>query len=263
MEQEMKILYTGFAFLTLALGTNTAFAVTINSSLLNDFEDFSVHGWTYGGSSAKADPSILPKVVQEANGNKYLQVTSTGGGTSGRGPGSRMSVINETEWRGNYNSAGVGSVLAKMKNMGDESLYMRAAFTTRTLEEWHFAASDTYLELPADGKWYDLSFAIDAENITAFLGNSGECCFTKWDFDEVMGGVNQFKFHNGKDAHFWGGAKISSVLGIDDISVSSEVSQSIILSAGELAPVPVPAAAWLFMTGLLGVAGISRKRTHI
>jgi len=259
----MKILNIGGALLALALGSSTASAVTINSGLLNDFEDSSVHGWTYGGSSAKKDPSILPKVVQEENGNKYLQVTSTGGGTTGRGPGSRMTVINETEWRGNYITAGVGSIQVKMKNMGDEMLYMRAGFTTRALEEWHFAASDTYLELPADGKWYDLSFAIDAENITAFLGSEAECCFTKWDFDEVIGGVNQLKFHNGKDAHFWNGAKISSVLGIDDIRVTSEVSQSIILSDGDLAPVPVPAAAWLFMTGLFGIAGISRKRTHI
>jgi hypothetical protein len=257
----MKRLHLGIIVFIWALTSNLAFAVTINSSLLNDFEDNSTHGWKYGGS-AKDKPEIQPKVVQDADGNRYLEVISTGGEPGGRGPGSRMTFINETEWRGNYNTAGVGSIQARMKNMGDETLYMRVGFTTRTIEEWHFSASETYLELPADSQWYDLSFAINKENITPFFGSEEECCFTEWDFDEVVGGVNQLKFHNGKEAHFWAGERISSVLGVDDIRVSSEVLQSISLSEGDVATVSVPAAAWFFMTGLLGVAGISKKHNN-
>lgn len=254
----MKRLQMGIIVFICALTSNSAFAVIVNSSLLNDFEDNSTHGWKYGGG-AKGNPRIQPKVVQDTDGNRYLQVTSKGGEDGGREPGSRMTFINETEWRGNYNTAGVGSIQARMKNMGDETLYMRVGFTTRTLEEWHFAASETFLELPADGQWYDLSFAIDKEHITPFFGSEEECCFTEWDFDEVVGGVNQLKFHNGKEAHFWAGERVKSKLGVDDIRVSSQVLQSISLSAGDVATVPVPAAAWLFMTGLLGVAGISKK----
>ena len=225
----MKILHFGIATLIWLLTSHSALAVTINSNLINNFESGTTHGWKFGGG-AKNKPEIQPKVVQDVTGNNYLQVTSTGGPDGGRGPGSRMTFINETEWRGNYNTANVGSIKAKMKNMGNESLYMRVGFTTRTNEEWHFAASASYLELPADDQWYDLSFAISETDISPFFGSSEECCFTAWDLDEVIGGVNQLKFHNGKDALFWGGDRVSSVLGVDDITVSSEVLQAISLS---------------------------------
>ncbi len=268
MKRLQKKPHIGIIFLTWVLSSNSAFAVIINSNLLNDFEDDSTHGWKYGGS-AKDKPEIQPKVVQDSDGNRFLEVTSKGGGPDGRGPGSRMTFINETEWRGNYNRAGVGSIQARMKNMGDDPLYMRVGFTTRAIEEWHFAASDTSLELPADGQWYDLSFAIDKENITPFFGSEEECCFTEWDFDEVVGGVNQLKFHNGKEAHFWAGDRVKSKLGVDDIRVSSEVLQSISLSenavgntAADVTTVPIPAAAWLFLTAVLGVTGISKKHNN-
>ncbi len=251
----MKTYLVGLSFVVGLLTSNISLAVTVNSSLLNDFEDGLPHGWKKGSN---ASPRQFPKVVEEANGNHYLEVTSVGGGPDGRGPSSRMTVINETEWRGNYNSAGVGSIKARMKNMGDDTLYMRVGFTTRAIEEWHFAASKDPLELPADGKWYDLSFAISEEYITPFLGNEGECCFPEWDFKEVVGGVNQLKFHNGKDAHFWGGERLESTLGIDDIHVSSDVMQAISLSELDTTPVPLPASFWLFMTGLISTVGLKK-----
>lgn len=235
---------------------STGFATTINPNILNDFEDGLTHGWKKGASASERQ---LPIVKQESNGNHYLEVNSIGGGESGRGPSSRMTFINETEWRGNYNSAGVGSILVRMKNMGEDTLYMRAGFTTRTSDEWHFAGSKTPLELAADGQWYDLSFAISEEYITPFLGNEGECCFPEWSFEEVMAGVNQLKFHSGETAHFWGGERVDSLLAVDDIQISSDISQSVHLSQ-EFAPVPLPAANWLFITALLGMFNITRKK---
>lgn len=240
------------------LSSSSAYSVVISSNLLNDFEDGLTHGWKKG---AKATTEQLPKIVQDSDGNHYLKVNSVGGKDGGRGPSSRMTFINETEWRGNYNTANVGSIQARMKNMGKDTLYMRTGFTTRTSEEWHFAASKTALELPADGQWYDLSFAISEEYITPFLGNEGECCFPEWSLEEVIAGVNQLKFHSGKDAHFWGGERVDSLLGVDDITVSQDVIQSISLgssAASELSAVPVPAAGWLFITGLFGFFGLGK-----
>jgi hypothetical protein len=245
-------------FIFLVLSCGPAYSSVISSNTINDFEDGLTHGWKKG---ANATAEQLPKIVEDLNGNHYLEVNSIGGKDGGRGPSSRMTFINETEWRGNYNIANVGSIKARMKNMSSDSLYMRVGFTTRASEEWHFAASKSALELPADGQWYDLSFAISEEFITPFLGGDGDCCFPEWNFEEVVAGVNQLKFHSGSDAHFWGGERVKSLLGVDDIRVSQDILQSISLgSNGEsLTAVPVPAAGWLFLTGLFGFLGMNRK----
>ena len=207
------------------LTSNIAYADVINSELINDFEDGSTHGWKKG--AGEKNPDLLPKVVNESTGNQYLEVIAIGGGTTGKVSSSQMSFINETEWRGNYHVAEVGSVQVSMKNMGTEPLYMRLGFTTRAIEEWHFAGSHTPLVLPADGQWYDLSFAITEDEITPFLGNEGECCFPEWDFNEVIAGINQLKFFSGKTAHFWNGDRVTSTLGVDDVRVISETKQGI------------------------------------
>lgn len=175
-----------------------------------------------------------------------------------------MTILGTRDWRGNYNTAGIGSVQARMTNQGNEDLYMRLGFSVFIGDDWHFYASKDALMLPADEQWYDLSFAMNEEHIVIFPGDGNYDA--QWSVEDGMAAVRKIKFVSNKDkAAFWDGDKVVATLGLDDIRASAELLQAISLSqtngfsaAVAVAPVPLPAAGWLLMSGLLGLIGVSK-----
>lgn len=99
------------------------------------------------------------------------------------------------------------------------------------------------VEVSANPAPYTASFGAD----TAFLGATAEFELALWD-----------------------GASFSYVSDIDPLIPGDAYNISFTTSAGtkitgeilgvDLAPVPVPAAVWLFGSGLLGLVGIARRR---
>ena len=101
----------------------------------------------------------------------------------------------------------------------------------------------------------------DASDVDSYAGSAGgnstysagtgwSLLEHTWTFDSAGGDRDglmiEFRFYDGADAAATG------ALLVDDLTITS--------SAGSIAsPVPVPAAAWLFGTGLLGLFGYSRR----
>src|SRR3712207_3063500 len=75
-------------------------AVTIGH--VDTFEDGSTEGWFVPGPHP-SPPANIATGGPDGTGDHYLQLTAIGGG----GPGSRMTVLNESQWQGSYSGAGI------------------------------------------------------------------------------------------------------------------------------------------------------------
>ena len=70
-------------------------AVTVGQ--IDDFQDGTTMGWFVPGASANP-PANVPTGGPGGTGDAYLQLIAT----RGAGPGSRLAVLNEGQWGGNY-----------------------------------------------------------------------------------------------------------------------------------------------------------------
>ncbi len=253
----MKRIPTWIILVVMAFPFNTASAVTID--MVDDFEDGTTMGWEKGIKSTSQ-----PTVIEEVGGNHYLEVRANG---KDDGHDSKMTFGNPDQWRGNYNTADVGSIQSRMKNSGEESLFMRLRLEAYIGDYWHFYSSAEAIELPADGQWYDLSFGLDEEHVRLFGTDNYDA---QWRVKDIKGAIRKLGFANSKEGKngttdFWGGDPVKATLGLDDIRTSSEVLQGIILSSVEadVATVPLPGALWFFASGLLGITRLSTiKHRH-
>lgn len=252
----MKTIPVGLILVAMALPFGRASAVTIN--MIDDFEDGTTMGWEKGIKS-----TLQPTVEQEAGGNHYLEVRTN---AKDDGADSKLTFGNPDQWRGNYNTAGVGSIQSRMINLGDETLYMRLRLEAYIGDYWHFYSSEEALELPADGQWYDLSFGLDEDHVRLFGTDNYDA---QWRVKDIKGAIRKLGFVNSKEGlngttDFWGGDPVFTTLGLDDIRTTSEVLQAISLSTvdGDVPAVPVPGAIWLFATGLLGITRLSAIKSR-
>ena len=89
------------AALTLAQG---AAAVTLGQ--IDDFEDGTTQGWVVGigtGATSPVPPVAVATGGPDGADDGYLLLTSVGG----FGAGSRLAVINATQWAGDYTTSGI------------------------------------------------------------------------------------------------------------------------------------------------------------
>ena len=77
---------------------------------------------------------------------------------------------------------------------------------------------------------------------------------------EVFGFGNDIDYDFASDLAFDNGSLMGSFIsGRIEGSISGDI---VIAKLGEVAAVPVPAAAWLFASGLIGLAGVARRKDH-
>lgn len=96
----MKRISVWLMLVVMVFPFSRASAVTIE--MVDDFEDGSTMGWEKGIKSTSQ-----PTVIEEVSGNHYLEVRSNG---KDDGHDSKMTFGNPDQWRGNYNTAEVGSI---------------------------------------------------------------------------------------------------------------------------------------------------------
>ncbi|MEL7060196.1 MAG: hypothetical protein AAGN46_09255 [Acidobacteriota bacterium] len=192
------------------------FAIT--DTEMDDFEDGTVENWEQ--PAVNGEPQNIATGGPEGVDDNYLQVISNGGG----GPGSRMAVVNNTQWTGDYESiGGEFTISMKLANFGANPLSVRIGVegpATRAPGEggegvaagvgrW---VSTNAFALPADGVWRTTSFTLSEAEMTS-VG-------AMVDFDTLMSAVGQFRIISAATPD-WIADAVAATMGVDDIQVES------------------------------------------
>lgn len=206
--------------------------------LPDTFEDGTTMGWFVGSmmSPHPAPPANQADGGPAGAGDSYLQLTALGGA----GAGSRLSVLNETQWAGDYLAAGVTAIAMDVNNSGPDDVVLRLLFE-------HFAAPGPPTDLavtvadivvPAGSGWVPVVFDLSSANLDALVGTVGN----------ALANVNVLRlFHNtvpDDPGPPVGPAPVNAVVGVDNIRA--------------IRAVPEPALGLLFGAGV--AAYLARRR---
>lgn len=208
----------GLWMATGCLGLLLAGAVSagVGAGEIDDFEDGTTENWSHPNGSG---------VVNVADGgpggagDNYLEVTSTG--TSG--PGSRLVVVNNAQWTGDYTLLGPAVEISMMlKNFGPPpgvgptpALHIRIGVERPTPEvlgdggQW---VSTNAVVVPDDGQWHAASFLLDVSEMTQVAGTGT--------LSAVLAEVTQMRILSAVAGPTWVGDQIAGQLGVDAISIT-------------------------------------------
>ena len=124
---------------------------------IDTFEDGTTMGWFDPGASP-SPPSNQSTGGPAGVGDSYLRLIALGGG----GAGSRLAVLNDSQWTGNYLAAGIGLIRMDINNFGPSALSLRLLF-----EDFdgpgppvNLALSANAVFVPAGSGWITVDFPI-------------------------------------------------------------------------------------------------------
>lgn len=186
---------------------------------LGQTDNFStgLQNWTQG---ALAPPGALSVVNGGPGGatDPFLQIAANGGATAG----GRLTVFNQSQWTGNYNTAGVGAIEMDLKSLSGPALSIRVVVRDVSNDGY---ASTVGFALPADGQWHHALFRLDAASMTA-VGVPPT-------LNQVLSGPRELRIiHSAGPAI--NGDIIAATLGVDNIRASPvpEPTGILVLAAG-------------------------------
>lgn len=236
------------ASLCAALLAPPAFAIP---AAVQDFEDGTAEGWTFGGGPSGL-PSTPQTVVSGGAGglsDEYMRVTSTGGS----GPGSNLSAINADVWGGNYTDAGLTTIGMDLLNLGATDLYIRLLLLDLSDPLTAVYAITYAVFLPSGGAWTAASFSVAGADLIALEG----------DVSALLQSVTQIRIVGSSDPNwlFSPGQQppVVAVLGVDNIM------PNVFGDDGGNNQVPEPSTSWLVAIGMLAALRRVRaaKRTSV
>ena len=212
-------------------------AVTVGQ--IDDFQDGTTMGWFVPGLSPNP-PTNVSTGGPGGVGDGYLQLIASGGA----GAGSRLAVLNESQWGGNYLEAGISSIRMSVNNFGPDDLQLRLLFedfpAAPMMPPDNLALSANAVVVPAGSGWMTIVFPVTAADLVG--GGLGTVQGALLDVDTIR------IFHNPAPAFPGPGVGIPTVnatLGVDNIQA-----------------VPEPGAIWLLGGGLMAVAGWRQARNR-
>lgn len=216
------------------------FGVTVSE--IDTFEDGTTENWLINLLGIGTPPAAALPVNIASGGpggadDNYMQLTALGG----VGSGSRLTVINVSQWAGDYTAAGITEIAMDLRNFGLTDLSIRLYLANPMGAPLTDDAVTSPVLLPAGGEWTHAEFALDPLSLTALTG----------DVQTLLTGVTELRiFHN--PAATFPGPAVSAVLGVDNIT------------ALRVTAVPEPSALTLLSLGLVGLfAWKSRKKKSV
>ena len=210
-----------------ALTASTAWAVPVG---IDDFEDGTTAGWHVGDPVAHPAPPVNVSTGGPAGADDaYLQLEALGGG----GPGSRLSVLNLSQWTGDFTS--LPAIGMDVNNFGPDDVVLRLLFVNfpnapgpPTDVAWTLAP----VIVPSGSGWTDVLFSLSAANLFAPFGTVAGALA---DVDELRIFHNPDPFFGGPNV---GAPPVAVTLGIDNIGVVDATA------------VPEPSSMLLMLAGL-------------
>jgi hypothetical protein len=228
----MRMFRAGWVLGVLVMAAAPAQGATI---IFDDFEGGTTMGWTValglGGGGASG-----PTVVSGGQGgalDDYLLLTSSGV----NGPGGRLTMLNDTQWAGDYVDAGIMTITMDVRNFGTTDLALRLAFYDFSGAIPEIAYSDDPITLPTGGGWTQISFDISA---SALLLSGAATA------DDVLRSVSWLRLYHSPSDDVpapLGIPPITGLLGVDNIGAEALPTQ---------VTAPEPAMVLLLATGAAG-----------
>lgn len=217
-------IFLGLLFITTGVQSATVGQV-------DDFENGTVMNWAVGIQSPN-QPQNIADGGPQGSGDNFLRISSRGGS----GPGSRLVVFNNSpnQWAGNYITAGVTGITVDLANLGNTELAIRIALGgPGPAQASTWCVSSIPVTLSPGGQWQNVTFNFTSADLTLSSG-SGTLA-------TVLANVDKLRFLSSTGTNFFGDS-IVGTLGIDNVT----------------AAVPLPAAVWLFLFGVVTVVGSTR-----
>jgi hypothetical protein len=225
----------GIAFTVVCL-MRPPLAHAVDVGQIDTFEDGTTQGWLVGllGAPHPAPPINVPTGGPAGAGDNYLLLTAVGGG----GPGNRLTVLNLSQWTGNYLAAGVTSIRMDVNNLGGSDLALRLLFENPMggpPTDMAFSADPIFL--PAGSGWTPVEFLVDPGHLTAAMGS----------VNTVLANTTALRlFHS--PAPGYPGPSVVAQLGVDNITALPTA-------------VPEPSTAAILGVGLM--AFLARRRLRV
>jgi len=206
-------------FLVVAFAAQPAAAVTLGQ--IDTFEDGTTQGWVVGVGGLGSSPT--PPTNAPSNGpagpdDGFLLLTAIGG----EQPGGRLSVLNLSQWAGDYAAAGVTAITMDVLNLGSTDLSLRLLFEDPVAgPPSNVAASTLGISLPAGGGWTSVVFPIAPGDLTALMGT----------VENALGGATVMRLFHASATAF-PGDPIVAQLGVDNVRAVPEPSATLLLACG-------------------------------
>jgi hypothetical protein len=202
------------------VGSHEAGAVSLGQ--VDTFEDATTQGWVVnllGTGSHPAPPANVPSDGPAGADDNYLLLTSVGGAEVA---GNRLTVINATQWAGDYSAAGVTGIAMDLRNLGSTDLFLRLLLEDPTTgPPTNSAVSTDAIFLPAGGAWTHVLFEVTAADLTAVLGSVGA----------ALADATLLRIFHNPTAGFPGPSIVAS-LGVDNVRAVPEPGVAFLLAIG-------------------------------
>jgi len=150
-----------------------AFAVTAGQT--DTFEGGTTQNWVVGilGAPHPAPPVNVPTGGPAGTDDGFLLLTALPDPIP-EAPGSRLAVVNLTQWAGDYIGAGIGAVTMDVRNLGSTDLHLRLMFADPLGPRQppnNAVFSKNAVFLPAGSGWVSIVFPITIADLTLSRGN--------------------------------------------------------------------------------------------
>jgi hypothetical protein len=163
------------------------------------FQDGTLNSWTSGLNNPNP-PLNISTGGPQGNGDRYMRATSSGGS----GAGSKLVLIDTTQWKGNYITAGIGNIHMFLKNEGSSALQMRIVIFSVSGS----CSSVNAVSVPVGSEWIAVNFPLSLSALTGGTVNT------------ILSNVTEIRLLHRTTPGTMGNSIVAQ-LGIDNITASS------------------------------------------
>lgn len=215
---KLHVALGAFGLTCAILGGPATAAVAVG--MTDTFEDGTTQGWIVGllGASHPALPANIATGGPAGADDNYLLLTAVGGFSAG----SRLTVINGSQWAGDYVASGVTGIRMDVNNFGDTDVALRLYFEDPQVGPPNNAAFSTLpMSVPAGSGWTSVFFPTASNDLTADLGS----------VSAALSGATAIRlFHSTSSTY--PGQTIVAQLGVDNVQAVPEPATWAMLGIG-------------------------------